>query len=169
MQTDTLNSQMRPGAKQTNSPAFVIIADDLTGACDSGVAFRSSGRPARVMLNHPGMDSPVEYFGGDGGVLSCTTETRNLSETQAAARVTEAIAALANAQPDAIFFKKVDSAARGHFGAEIMAAVKASGTTLALVAPAFPRRSAPCTPEFSASGTAADKIPESPFAIILPV
>jgi uncharacterized protein YgbK (DUF1537 family) len=139
MQTDTLNSPMRLGAKQTSSPAIVIVADDLTGACDSAVAFVASGRPVRVMLNQPRMDSPIEFFEGDGSVLSCTTETRNLSETQATSRVAEAMAALANAQPNAVFFKKVDSAARGHFGAEIMAAVQATGVNLALVAPAFPQ------------------------------
>jgi len=139
MQTDTLNSQTPPGTKRTSSPAIVILADDLTGACDSGVAFLACGRPVRVMLHPPARGSRIEDPGGEEDVVSYTTETRNLPENQATARVAEAMATLSNAHPNAIFFKKVDSAARGNFGAETIAAFQASGAALALVAPAFPQ------------------------------
>jgi uncharacterized protein YgbK (DUF1537 family) len=89
------------------------------------------------MLNPPVAGSPLEWE--EGEILACTTETRNLSEAQATSRVAEAMAALVSAQPNAIFFKKVDSAARGNLGAETIAAVEASGAVLALVAPAFPQ------------------------------
>jgi uncharacterized protein YgbK (DUF1537 family) len=49
------------------------------------------------------------------------------------------VSAVAYAGDKSILFKKVDSAARGNLGAETMAAVRASGAALALVAPAFPQ------------------------------
>jgi uncharacterized protein YgbK (DUF1537 family) len=139
MQTETFNSQMQPDKQQTSSPGIVILADDLTGACDSGAVFLASGRPVRVMLNPPVVGSPADFPGTDGDVVSYTTETRNLLETQATACVAQAMAALADAHPSAVFFKKVDSAARGNFAAETMAALEASCIELALVAPAFPQ------------------------------
>jgi uncharacterized protein YgbK (DUF1537 family) len=51
--------------------------------------------------------------------------------------VEQAIAPFAGAD-GLILFKKVDSAGRGHIGAETMAALRASGSALALVAPGFP-------------------------------
>jgi uncharacterized protein YgbK (DUF1537 family) len=119
---------------------IVIIADDLTGACDSGVAFLASGRRVRVVL-----DASQDFVQlrqtdrpGEQAVWAFTTETRGLAEERAAGRVGECMAALGTIWQDALAFKKVDSAARGHFGAEISAALRSSGSVLALVAPAFP-------------------------------
>jgi hypothetical protein len=67
MQTGTLNSRTRPRTEPTSAPRVVIVADDLTGACDSGVAFLASGRPVRVMLHPPASDSEIECPLGAGG------------------------------------------------------------------------------------------------------
>ncbi len=140
MQTGTLNSRTRPRTEPTSAPRVVIVADDLTGACDSGVAFLASGRPVRVMLHPPASDSEIECpLGAGGDIVSYTTETRNLSEEQAGARTAEVVAAVACAGEQSILFKKVDSAARGNLGAETMAALAACNAVLALVAPAFPQ------------------------------
>lgn len=140
MQTETLNSQTHSGTVLSGASGVVIVADDLTGACDSGVAFVATGCPVRVMLDTPPVTANITCHPEIGeGVVSYTTESRNLPETQAGERVAEVMAILASTQPNAIVFKKVDSAARGNFGAETIAAIEASGTVLALVAPAFPQ------------------------------
>ncbi|MGA1983761.1 MAG: four-carbon acid sugar kinase family protein [Acidobacteriaceae bacterium] len=140
MQTGTLNSRMRPRTERNRASRIVIVADDLTGACDSGAAFLASGRSVRVMLHPPASNSEIECAPGAGGdVVSYTTETRNLSEERGAARTAEVVAALARAAQQTTLFKKVDSAARGNLGAETIAALTASNAELALVAPAFPQ------------------------------
>jgi uncharacterized protein YgbK (DUF1537 family) len=106
----------------------LIVADDLTGACDSGVAFLKAGRAVRVVL-----DAGAGWESGEGEVLAVTTETRNETVEAAVERVSAAVRACG----DALVFKKVDSAARGHFAAEIVAALESSGMEMAVVAPAF--------------------------------
>jgi uncharacterized protein YgbK (DUF1537 family) len=93
------------------------------------------------VLSSPALDANLKHLATnptDAQVLSFTTETRNLTEQQASARVAEVMASLMDGSPPAIVFKKVDSAARGNFGAETLAALTTSGALLALVAPAFP-------------------------------
>jgi uncharacterized protein YgbK (DUF1537 family) len=123
----------------TRQPAIAgsifIVADDLTGACDSGVAFVASGRTVRVVLDAESFVPSAEI---GGLVLAVTTETRELAKQQAFDRIAQIMALLRNT-PGGVLFKKVDSAARGHFASEIIAALDASGAAFALVAPAFPQ------------------------------
>lgn len=137
MCTNTLEAKSRQASYLASCEGIVIVADDLTGACDSGAAFVLSGRCARVILSlasaeHRSSDPPVP------GVVSFTTETRSLTAAQAGAAVAETIKALTETFRPAILFKKIDSAGRGHLGIEIIAALQASGAAMALVAPAFP-------------------------------
>ncbi|QHN03005.1 four-carbon acid sugar kinase family protein [Granulicella sp. WH15] len=118
--------------QQVDTPRVIILADDLTGACDSGVAFLSSGRQVRVVLDLTSFDSSS----GEDEVWSFTTESRNLPMHEAAERLTESMAKLPH--EGSLFFKKVDSAARGHLGTEVIAALRSSSASIALVAPAFP-------------------------------
>ncbi len=133
MQASVAGEQLRSGEDRAAPRRVVILADDLTGACDSGVAFLSAGYSVRVMLNPPA--SSVE---GRADVTAFTTETRNASAGEAAARVAEYTRLSAEAEWQPIVFKKIDSAARGHLGAETMAALEACGAALAIVTPAFP-------------------------------
>ncbi len=137
----TMESPMRSGTDPVDFNRIVIVADDLTGACDSGVAFLASGRSVRVVLDASRVDLKRVQQGerpGERAVWAFTTETRDLAEEQATGRVRECMSALSPIWPSTLAFKKVDSAARGHFGAEISAALRSSAAALALVAPAFP-------------------------------
>ncbi len=122
--------------------SVIVLADDLTGACDSGAAFLATGRPVHVMLGASFAEvNAVRYMARHQGpaVWAFTTESRNRSEEDACESVAEFIAAFPPILPESIFFKKVDSAARGHLGAETITALQCSGAELALVAPAFPQ------------------------------
>jgi len=145
MQMNTLDRQTRPPHDHLALGTIVIVADDLTGACDSAAAFLASGRRVRVLLEpspfRSGSRSGIEHrlqAQGPPEVLAFTTETRDGSSAQAGQRVAHCIATLDPISSNALLFKKVDSAARGHFGVEVGAALRCSGAALALVAPAFP-------------------------------
>lgn len=113
-------------------PQVVILADDLTGACDSAAAFLGRARRARIWLGERGLAS------GDVDVLSLSTESRNEPARKAAAWVRDFAEDLYRLFPTGTFFKKVDSAGRGYFAEEMEAARVAIGAELTVYAPAFP-------------------------------
>jgi uncharacterized protein YgbK (DUF1537 family) len=134
MQSNSLETPQSDTHRQAAGPVF-ILADDLTGACDSGVAFLAAGRTVRVVLDIANL---AQTDASTSSVVAVTTETRTSTQQQAAAQVARTMSLLRSRAIDPIFFKKIDSAARGHIGAETVAALDASGTAIALVAPAFP-------------------------------
>jgi uncharacterized protein YgbK (DUF1537 family) len=121
-------------------PQLVIIADDLTGAADTGACFAEAGFATVIALS--GDVIP------DADVLVLSTESRDMSATDAAQSVTEAVARLNTGRRSAFegspesdcvwFYKKIDSALRGHPREELLAAMDAIGAPRALVVPAFP-------------------------------
>ena len=114
---------------------LTILADDLTGACDTGSVFAGIGAvPVTVWRNAmPRIDETPERS-APARVRVIDTESRRLSASDAATRVTRA----ARACPAARYFKKIDSTLRGRIGAEVEALMTAAGVTRALVCPAFP-------------------------------
>jgi D-threonate/D-erythronate kinase len=113
------------------SARVVLVADDLTGACDAGVAFIHSGRSVRVWF------SPGVLFSAPESVQAFTTNSRSLSPTRAARVVSRTVSSLGSGS-GSLFFKKVDSACRGPLGAEVLAAHHSLSTRAILFAPAFP-------------------------------
>lgn len=120
----------------------LIIADDLTGAADSAVAFAQTGLSTRVLF--AGAD-PIQVGPGHAPrVVALDTDSRRLDPDAAAQAVTDALAgtgtgaAVAGAGAARLRMKKIDSTLRGNIGAETRAALKALGCTLAICAPAFP-------------------------------
>jgi D-threonate/D-erythronate kinase len=120
-----------PPFAAASSGRIVLLADDLTGACDAGAAFLRAGRTIRVWFGANVLFSAPE------SVQAFTTNSRALSPSRAAQVVSRAATALGT-DPNSFFFKKVDSACRGPLGAEILAAHRALGTRILLFAPAFP-------------------------------
>ena len=113
-------------------PPIIILADDLTGACDSAAAFLGKADAVRVLLH------PVGARANARTVTAVSTETRNQSSADATRAVERTRMAFQKVQGTEIIFKKIDSAGRGHQAAETMAALTAWKVPLALVAPAFP-------------------------------
>ena len=106
----------------------LLIADDLTGACDAAVHFARRGYRTHVHL---------ESHGEEASVLAISAESRDLS----AAELRPDMDGLARRLPIAqarILFKKIDSTLRGNVGAEIAAALTAFGCDAAVITPAFP-------------------------------
>ncbi len=116
---------------------ILILADDLSGAADSGIACAGAGLETLVALRHTD-EEPV------ADVLSLDADTRSMTAEQAAKKIDQLIRAYA-ANPDLLLFKKIDSTLRGNIGSELAAALQAlrdmrpcKRRTFAIIAPAFP-------------------------------
>ncbi len=104
---------------------LTIIADDLTGACDTGALFAARGPVPVTVWPDPPLRAPISVV---------DTETRSLAPAEAARRVTVVARNVARTR----IFKKIDSTFRGPIGAEIDALLRAATSTGALVCPALP-------------------------------
>lgn len=113
---------------------LLIIADDFTGALDTGVQFAARGIATRVITN-PGCDFSAMR---NVQVLVIDTETRHLS-AQAAYESVSAAVRNAKAFGFDLLYKKTDSALRGNVGAELAAVLAATGEDSLAFLPAFPQ------------------------------
>lgn len=112
---------------------WLILADDLTGAADCGIAFARRGQAAVVGWGEA--PAPAE-----AAVLAIDADSRRLAPASAAARHRGLVEA--RLAPGTRLIKKIDSTIRGQPAAELKATIEAlralgAGAT-ALVAPAFP-------------------------------
>ncbi len=114
-------------------PPWGLIADDLSGACDSAVAFAAHGFSACVALN----GSELPSAGSD--LVGYSTETREAQDDEAAETVAAACRLFRQAQIP-ILFKKIDSTLRGPYVAELRALMRELGITHAVLNPAFPEQ-----------------------------
>ncbi len=106
-----------------------VIADDLTGAADTGVQLVRAGYRTAVIFH--GEEIPAAGF----DAVSLDTDSRTRPAGFAAKRVVEAAQAARDAR---VVYKKLDSTLRGNVAAELSAALGATGRTHLVVAPAFP-------------------------------
>lgn len=116
-------------AHQNPAMRTLIIADDLTGACDAAVAFAHRGIRTRVLLDPL---APAE-----SEVVARSTGTRDLPEPDATARVSE-FAQRAQHERWPRVFKKIDSVFRGNSAAEIAVFTRTFQAELTVIAPAYP-------------------------------
>ena len=117
-----------------------IIADDLSGAADTGLQF----------LPICGDGVPIVFDMADerrspARVVVYNTDTRTMSEHDACGCIRRLCRTLRNSddsRPRRIF-KKVDSTLRGHLRAELVTMMKELGVRVCCVAPAFPEAGDP--------------------------
>src|SRR5215203_6386985 len=121
----TLRSEPFGGSMQV-----AIIADDLTGAADTGVQLARAGYRTAVAFRDTPIPPPEDL---DAVVVD--TDSRAMPDGFATKRVLETVPAVRYAR---IVYKKLDSTLRGPIAAELAAALGASGRDRAVVAPAFP-------------------------------
>lgn len=114
-------------------PVLGIIADDFTGANDTGVQFSKKGVQTAVVFDSERLTAKSSL----GSVVVVDTESRFDEPDVAAKKVAAATGAL-RSMGVTYLYKKLDSTMRGNVGAEIAAALEVSGYTLAVAAPALP-------------------------------
>jgi D-threonate/D-erythronate kinase len=114
---------------------WLIIADDLTGAADSAIAFAKRRLPARVTWGEPSIDEPSDVV-----AVAFDADSRQLPRASAAQRHREILRRLL--APDTRVFKKIDSTLRGHPADEIGAMIDVLAARQphlsSIFAPAFP-------------------------------
>jgi uncharacterized protein YgbK (DUF1537 family) len=106
-----------------------LVADDLTGACDSAAPFLALGTVTVTIW-------PRLSSGGEADCLAVCTETRDSTPSEARERTRIAVAHLMHAGATLVF-KKVDSRLRGRVRAELEGAL-AAWPGVILLAPALP-------------------------------
>jgi len=110
-----------------------IIADDLTGANDTGVQFAKRGARTLVPLDWHNLGSLAR----SADVLVLNTNSRPVSPRVAAQRARLAAEALRRAGVDAVY-KKIDSTFRGNIGHELEAILDVFPASVTILSPTFP-------------------------------
>lgn len=112
-----------------------IIADDLTGANDTGVQFSKNGFKTGVLLFQKTHHLPQHR---DTDVLVIDTETRNAPPEDSRRTVRQMIESL-HCEWDDTIYKKVDSTLRGNIGEEIEEIMDCLDKKICLFSPTFPK------------------------------
>ncbi|WP_378955902.1 four-carbon acid sugar kinase family protein [Pelosinus sp. sgz500959] len=114
-------------------PKLLVIADDLTGANDTGVQFSKFGLQTIVLLGSERAEALVNH----ADILVLDTDSRAEASFVAAKRVTKACKIVEQLDIPHLY-KKIDSTLRGNIKAEISAACTAFKPMITVIAPAFP-------------------------------
>lgn len=114
---------------------LLMIADDFTGALDTGVQFAAAGAETRVVV---GARRQLASTDPEVRVLVVDAETRHMTPEKAAAAVAE-LTRQAVELGIPYLYKKTDSALRGNVGAELAALLEASGSRQLPFLPAYPQ------------------------------
>lgn len=115
---------------------LLVIADDFTGALDTGVQFKA--RDSLVLVYKRGDEGLSEVMKKDIQVLVIDTETRHLPASKAYDTVFRVIR-MAVELGIRYIYKKTDSGMRGNIGSELAAFYDASGKRSVHFVPAFPQ------------------------------
>ena len=113
---------------------LLIIADDFTGALDTGVQFAKKGIRTLVSLKSEDVLTADKNI----HVLVVDSQSRHMQPEEAYGTIYE-IAAKAKKQGIKYIYKKTDSTLRGNIGSEIEAVLDAWGGHEMMFVPAFPK------------------------------
>jgi uncharacterized protein YgbK (DUF1537 family) len=109
---------------------IAVLADDLTGAADTGGTFAGAGLRAAIALDGDPSD--------DVDILVRSTESRGMDITAAVAANRRVAERMLPPQAPRWVYKKFDSMLRGHPALELRAVMAGLGEHRALIAPALP-------------------------------
>jgi uncharacterized protein YgbK (DUF1537 family) len=113
---------------------IAVIADDLTGASDSGVQFSRKGLRTQVVFDWTCLPQRIH----DLNAVVIDTDSRAMSG-EAAYEVVKRAAEQLKSKGYASVYKKLDSTLRGNLGQEIDAVMDAYKFEAAFIAPAYPK------------------------------
>ncbi|WP_443091117.1 four-carbon acid sugar kinase family protein [Basfia succiniciproducens] len=106
----------------------LILADDFTGANDTGIQFVKNNIKVDILLDIS------KGYSGKSDVLVFNTDSRAVSIQEAKERVTRVLSLYEGMS----VYKKIDSTLRGNIGAEIEACMDATNTLIAFICSALP-------------------------------
>ncbi|WP_164919037.1 four-carbon acid sugar kinase family protein [Caproiciproducens sp. NJN-50] len=114
-----------------------IIADDLTGASDTGVKYEKNGYRVIVETEYNCEDDKFRSWLEKYDVVSINANTRLLSSEEAYRKIHDLTLQIVRLNPKYIY-KKIDSLLRGNPAVELDAVIDAMDSDIALVVPSFP-------------------------------
>jgi uncharacterized protein YgbK (DUF1537 family) len=94
----------------------VVIADDLTGALDTGIQFTKENLSTLVITE---LDFDIDTIPKDIEVIVIDTESRHIDKSEAKFRVKSIVSKLKKINNIKYFYKKIDSTFRGNIGQEL--------------------------------------------------
>jgi D-threonate/D-erythronate kinase len=115
------------------SGKLIIVADDFTGANDTGVQFRKPGYIVNVIISSERLKEEVSKC----DVLSVDLESR-IDSPQIAFEKAKTAGRQIREAGEVIVYKKLDSAFRGNVGAELDGLLEGMNARVVFLAPAFP-------------------------------
>lgn len=115
---------------------IVVIADDLTGAADTGVQFCPFFENT-ILVSYQKLDRILNSCSPASQATAVYTNSRALAAEAAENRLVSVAQKLAGKQPLWIY-KKIDSCMRGNVGSEVDALLNALGYEVSFITPAFP-------------------------------
>ncbi|MEM2876200.1 MAG: four-carbon acid sugar kinase family protein [Candidatus Bathyarchaeia archaeon] len=116
-----------------SSAKLAVIADDLTGACDTALQFAKCGLETLVVRN----TKDAAKVSSKVDIITVDTESRYDAPTTAYEKVRSAVASLRSSGVRC-FYKKIDSTLRGNIGSELDAMIDELGLDAAVISPSFP-------------------------------
>ncbi len=119
-----------------------IIADDLTGACDTALQFYDTDSESYILLDLPANEQDLalpNLPGNESRIWSVNTASRHCNPHEAHARVRQAVALCRNRYGVENFFKKIDSTLRGNIAHECLAMLDELKAQCAVIVPAYPQ------------------------------
>ncbi|WDM21255.1 four-carbon acid sugar kinase family protein [Paenibacillus polymyxa] len=113
---------------------FAVIADDLTGANDTGVQMARQGLATSVLLE-------LKTGGGKQEAVVFDTDSRSLPPLEAYQKVKDVCLFLGRhgEASSPVIYKKFDSTLRGNIGSELDAVYETLQPDFVVIAPSFPR------------------------------
>ncbi len=113
------------------TPLVSVVADDLTGVCDTGAQFASSGLRTIGSVDSDFNTSDMPH------VQIVNTQSRGMGDGEASLAVQRAVTRLKRFRPR-WFFKKIDTALRGNIAAEVFSMMNALEMTGVLYVASIP-------------------------------
>lgn len=113
---------------------YVIIADDLSGACDTVVQFSNAGYKS-IVLNQA---SNILTVDSQYTAVAITTNSRDVIPEEAKIKMEEVCSYL-KAIANITVYKKIDSTWRGNIGMELEILIKSLDKKFALISSVYPQ------------------------------
>ena len=114
---------------------LLVLADDFTGALDTGVQFTQQNIPTFISTTIQQLEQGITE---DFSVIVLDMESRHIPPDEARTRVIKAVE-LAFHYGVRSFYKKTDSTLRGNIGIELAALLEATGDSSLAFVPAYPK------------------------------
>jgi uncharacterized protein YgbK (DUF1537 family) len=119
-----------------------IVADDLTGACDTALQFFSAQAQTHILLDFQKLANQELSQAAseqDNQVWAINTGSRHMQPLEAQSMVRQAVAFGRDKLGVENFYKKIDSTLRGHIAQECLGMLDELKAQCAVIVPAYPQ------------------------------